>query len=77
MTDQRVFRKELEQYMDAALPLLYVDTLENGKVQDILADIAKKKGRSVVSWSMHSGYVDEGGGYPTDLCGALASVLRE
>ena len=77
MNDQPVFRKELEQYMDAALPLLYVDTLENGKVQDILADIAKKKGRSVVSWSMHSGYVEEGGGYPTDLCGALASVLRE
>lgn len=77
MTDQPVFRKELEQYMDAALPILYVDTLENGKVQDILADIAKKKGRSVVSWSMHSGYVEEGGGYPTDLCGALASVLRE
>lgn len=77
MTDQPVFRKELEEYMDAALPILYVDTLENGKVQDILADIAKKKGRSVVSWSMHSGYVEEGGGYPTDLCGALASVLRE
>lgn len=77
MTDQPVFRKELEEYMDAALPLLYVDTLENGKVQDILADIAKKKGRSVVWWSMHSGYVEEGGGYPTDLCGALASVLRE
>ena len=77
MTDQPVFRKEFEEYMDAALPILYVDTLENGKVQDILADIAKKKGRSVVSWSMHSGYVEEGGGYPTDLCGALASVLRE
>ena len=77
MTDQPVFRKELEEYMDAALPILYVDTLENGKVQDILADIAKKKGRSVVSWSMHSGYVEEGSGYPTDLCGALASVLRE
>lgn len=77
MTDQPVFRKELEEYMDAALPILYVDTLENGKVQGILADIAKKKGRSVVSWSMHSGYVEEGGGYPTDLCGALASVLRE
>ncbi|WP_314655549.1 AAA family ATPase [uncultured Selenomonas sp.] len=77
MNDQPVFRKELEEYMDAALPILYVDTLENGKVQDILADVAKKKGRSVVSWSMHSGYVEEGGGYPTDLCGALASVLRE
>lgn len=77
MNDQPIFRKELEEYMDAALPILYVDTLENGKVQDILADVAKKKGRSVVSWSMHSGYVEEGGGYPTDLCGALASVLRE
>ena len=77
MTDQPIFRREVETYMDAALPILYVDTLENGKVQDILGDIARKKGRSIIKWSLHSGYVEEGGGYPTDLCGALASVLRE
>ena len=45
MTDQPVFRKELEQYMDAYLPILYVDTLENGKVQDILPELAGQKGR--------------------------------
>ena len=79
MNDQRVFRKELEQYMDAALPILYVDTLENGKVQDILAELAAQKGRSIIKWSLHSGYEDAGAGlrYPSPLSGALDTVLRE
>ena len=79
MNDQPVFRKELEEYMDAALPILYVDTLENGKVQDILAEIAAQKGRSIIKWSLHSGYEDAGAGlrYPSPLSGALDTVLRE
>jgi len=79
MNDQPVFRKELEEYMDAALPILYVDTLENGKVQDILAELAAQKGRSIIKWSLHSGYEDAGAGlrYPSPLSGALDTVLRE
>lgn len=79
MNDQPVFRKELEEYMDAALPILYVDTLENGKVQDILAELAAQKGRSIIKWSLHSGYEDAGAGlrYLSPLSGALDTVLQE
>ena len=79
MNDQPVFRKELEQYMDAYLPILYVDTLENGKVQDILAELAGQKGRGIIKWSLHSGYEDAGAGlrYPSPLSGALDTVLLD
>lgn len=79
MNDQPVFRKELEQYMDAYLPILYVDTLENGKVQDILAELAAQKGRGIIKWSLHSGYEDASAGlrYPSPLSGALDTILLE
>lgn len=79
MTDQPVFRKELEQYMDAGLPLLYIDTLEHGKVRSILAELAVQKGRGLIEWSMHSGYVDVAAGirYASDLRASLDTVLRE
>ena len=79
MNDQPVFRKELEQYMDAYLPILYVDTLENGKVQDILAELAAQKGRGIIKWSLHSGYEDASAElrYPSPLSGALDTILTE
>ena len=79
MNDQPIFRRELEQYMDAYLPILYVDTLENGKVQDILAELAAQKGRGIIKWSLHSGYEDAGAGlrYSSPLSGALDTVLLD
>ena len=79
MSDQSVFRKELETYMDAGLPLLYIETLENGKVRELLAELAEQKGRGLVAWSMHSGYVDAAAGvrYRSDLRSALDTVLSE
>ena len=35
------FKNELETYMDAGIPMLYVDTLEYDKVEEVVAEKAR------------------------------------
>ena len=45
------FRSELETYMDAGIPMLYVDTLEYDKVEEVVAETAKRNRRKVIHWT--------------------------
>ena len=45
------FQNELETYMDAGIPMLYVDTLEYDKVEGIVIETAKRNRRNIIHWS--------------------------
>ncbi len=45
------FKNELETYMDAGIPMLYVDTMEYDKVEEIIEEVAKRNRRKIVHWS--------------------------
>ena len=44
------FKNELETYMDAGIPMLYVDTMEYDRVEEIIEEAAKKDRRRIIHW---------------------------
>lgn len=46
------FEKRLDQYIDARMPILYVDTLEDDIAEELIAAIAKRKRRGLLTWSL-------------------------
>lgn len=44
------FIKNLESYMDAQFPVLYIDTMEYDQIEADVMDIAKRFGRGVIRW---------------------------
>lgn len=46
------FKETLQHYIDAALPIVYVDTMEDDKAAAIIKKIAKNNGRKTIEWSV-------------------------
>ena len=46
------FEKNLIRYMDAGLPILYIDTFEDDKAKGIIQRVCKDNHRGVIEWSL-------------------------
>ena len=58
-TDEK-FTDTLVRYMDACLPIIYVDTLEDDKAERLLQGVAKSQGRKLLEWDKVHGLLDMG-----------------
>lgn len=58
---KRSFRDEFVLYLKAGFPILYVETLENGRILRMIREIAGKWGSKVTTWTRHSGLWGEDG----------------
>ena len=54
--ENKTLRNKLARYMDAGFPILYINTFEEGKVDEIIASISYDK--EVYEWNGTNGYVD-------------------
>ena len=50
--EKKTIKDKLQTYIDAGLPILYIDTFEDDRAEKIIFDIAKKYGRKVATWSL-------------------------
>lgn len=50
----RNFKKTLDQYIDARMPIIFVDTLEDDIAEDEIFTVLKRKHRGILSWSPQS-----------------------
>ena len=46
------FKKNLERYLDARQPILLIDTFEDDKAEDIIQELAKRRRRNILNWSL-------------------------
>ena len=76
------FKEKLALYIDARLPILYVDTTEDNQIDSEIHDAAKRKGdrRTVLEWSQVNGFRN----YDTaavagswDLAATLKMLIRD
>ncbi|HOI09689.1 MAG TPA: AAA family ATPase, partial [Myxococcota bacterium] len=51
--------QEIEDLIKAAYPLIYVVSPEEERVEDLLRDIGRRRGRRVVLWSVTEGFREE------------------
>ena len=49
-------KEKLMRYMDAGLPILYINTFEEDKVDSIIEDIVKAS--EIYEWNESKGYID-------------------
>ena len=50
--EKKTIKEKLQTYIDAGLPILYIDTFEDDRAEKIIYDLAKKNGREVATWSL-------------------------
>ena len=48
----KIFRKNFVRYIDAGLPILYVDTFEGDKAKEIIRELCSQHRRGVIEWSL-------------------------
>lgn len=56
MKEETKIKTKLQHYMDAGFPVLYVNTYEEDKVDEIISEISY--GREVYEWNESNGYID-------------------
>lgn len=61
------FQRNIERYMDAGIPIIYVDTLEYDKVERTVESLAKSNRRNLIRWWQHGTSIDEYDGESTTL----------
>lgn len=49
-----LLKQQLSAYMDSGFPILYIDTFEEGKIENTIRQVADR--RTVCSWGMANGY---------------------
>lgn len=71
---QKSFKSKLSQYIDAGFPILYINSFEDDKVDEILKEIGERK--EIVEWNGAKGLVDfETKNPQLDSCSELSGVL--
>ena len=50
------FEKTFTRYLDAVLPVIYVDTLEDDKAKEIIFKICQNDNRGIIEWSLSGAY---------------------
>lgn len=71
--EKKTIKEKLEHYLDAGLPILYIDTFEDDRAEKVVYDIAEKNRREVLTWSLR-GFQAKPGGTPES--GNLTDCLR-
>lgn len=71
-----MFEENFKRYINAGLPIIYVDTLEDDTAKKIVLKICQDNGRDIAEWSL-SGAYDYSDNYVVELPKAdLASTLK-
>ena len=52
----KTLKSNLERYIDAGFPIIYINTFEEGKVDLIIEEI--KHGKEIYEWNETNGYID-------------------
>ena len=78
MKEKETINKKLQKYINARLPILYIDTFEDDRAEKIIYDLAKKNGREVATWSLR-GFQSKPGVSPVpgDLAKRLNMLLAD
>ena len=74
------FEEKLGRYIDAKLPILYVDTIEDDQADSKIHDMAKRERRMLLEWSQVSGFRNYMTGEMAgsrDLAGTLKMLIRD
>ena len=74
MLTKEKFMMTIGRYMDAQMPIIYIDTLEIGLCRKVIQQIASAKHRECISWSLHSEGRSPVGRVPGDLLSVLKAV---
>lgn len=53
------FQEKIERYMDARMPILYIDTFEDDIAADEIKNVARRKRRDIYEWSMQGFFFEE------------------
>ena len=53
------FQEKIERYMDARMPILYIDTFEDDIAADEIKNVARRKRRGIYEWSMQGFFFEE------------------
>ena len=53
------FQEKIERYMDARMPMLYIDTFEDDIATAEIKHIAQRKRRGILEWSMQGFFFEE------------------
>ena len=54
--EDKTLKSKLLQYIDAGFPIIYINTFEEDKVDDIIREISA--GKEVYEWNEVNGYID-------------------
>ena len=78
MEEKKTIKENLQTYIYAGLPILYIDTFEDDRAEKIIYDLAKKNGREVATWSLR-GFQSKPGVSPVpgDLAKRLNMLLAD
>ena len=68
-------KKKLARYMDAGFPILYLNTFEEGKVDQLISEIST--GREVYEWNETRGYINFVTGTPMNEDCTLDEMLNQ
>lgn len=77
MQTKENLQEEIARYMDAGMPIIYIDTLEIGMYRVMLEQMTKDKQRQWAGWSLHSGLRSADISMQGDLLMALQTMDTE
>ena len=76
MHAQEEIKKEISHYIDACMPIIYVDTLEIGMYRTLVEEIANEKRMDYAGWSLYGGMHIPGISMPTNMGRDLLTTLE-
>lgn len=71
------FQEKIERYMDARMPMLYIDTFEDDIATAEIKHIAQRKRRGILEWSMQGFFFEENGSIYVQSNADLAETLKQ
>lgn len=76
MHSQEEIKQEISHYIDACMPIIYVDTLEIGMYRTLIEEIANKKRMDLAGWSLYGGMHIPGISMPSNMGRDLLTTLE-
>ena len=73
---QEEIKKEISHYIDACMPIIYVDTLEIGMYRALVEEIASEKRMEYAGWSLYGGMHIPGISMPANMGRDLLTTLE-
>ena len=68
------FKRNFTRYVDAGLPIIYVDTFEDDRAEEIIREMCREHNRGVIEWSLSAGAWDLSDGQSMEISKAEAGL---